>query len=82
MLAASLGDERWLDLIPRDRPAGILAEGVFEYMNVDDVRALLNRLTNHFAEGRDALSLGPRRKPPATAITTRPTPSRSRSVGI
>jgi O-methyltransferase involved in polyketide biosynthesis len=52
MLATSLSDERWLDLIPRDRPAGILAEGVFEYMNVDDVRALLNRLTNHFAEGQ------------------------------
>jgi O-methyltransferase involved in polyketide biosynthesis len=52
MLATSLSDERWLDLIPRDGPAGILAEGVFEYMNVDDVRALLNRLTNHFAGGQ------------------------------
>jgi O-methyltransferase involved in polyketide biosynthesis len=51
-LAASLSDERWLGEVPRDLPAGIVAEGVFEYMAVDDVRALLNRLTNHFAEGQ------------------------------
>jgi O-methyltransferase involved in polyketide biosynthesis len=52
MLAASLSDERWLDQFPRDRPAAIVAEGVFEYMNVEDVKALLHRLTNHFAEGQ------------------------------
>jgi O-methyltransferase involved in polyketide biosynthesis len=52
MLAASLGDERWLGEVPRELPAGVVAEGVFEYMIVDDVRALLNRLTNHFAEGQ------------------------------
>jgi O-methyltransferase involved in polyketide biosynthesis len=52
MLAASLSEERWLDQVARDRPAAIVAEGVFEYMHVDDVKALLNRLTNHFAEGQ------------------------------
>jgi O-methyltransferase involved in polyketide biosynthesis len=30
MLAASLSEEPWLDLVPRDRPAAIVAEGVFE----------------------------------------------------
>jgi O-methyltransferase involved in polyketide biosynthesis len=52
MLAASLSEERWLDQVARDRPAAIVAEGVFEYMDVEDVKALLNRLTTHFAEGQ------------------------------
>jgi O-methyltransferase involved in polyketide biosynthesis len=52
MLAASISEERWLDQVPRDRPAAIVAEGVFEYMHVEDVKALLRRLTSHFAEGQ------------------------------
>jgi len=52
MTAASLSDEGWLDPIPRDTPAAIVAEGVFEYMQVDEVRALLHRLTSHFPEGQ------------------------------
>ncbi len=52
MVSASLTDERWLDAIPRDRPACIVAEGVLEYMEPDDVEALLRRLTGHFPEGQ------------------------------
>jgi len=52
MLAACLSNERWLDQVPRDLPAAIVAEGVFEYMQVEDVKALLKRLTSHFAEGQ------------------------------
>ena len=33
-------------------PAAIVAEGVFEYMEADDVQGLLHRLTSHFAEGQ------------------------------
>lgn len=52
MTATSLSEEGWLAPIPRDVPAAIVAEGVFEYMNVEEVRALLNRLTSHFPEGQ------------------------------
>jgi O-methyltransferase involved in polyketide biosynthesis len=52
MTAASLIEERWLAEIPNDLPAGIVAEGVFEYLTVEDVKALLHRLTSYFAEGQ------------------------------
>lgn len=52
MAAASLTEDWWLDPIPSDRPAWIVAEGVLEYIDAEDVKALLNRLTSHFAEGQ------------------------------
>ena len=32
-------------------PALIIAEGVFEYLTEDEVKTLLNRITNHFNHG-------------------------------
>ena len=52
MLATSLSEKQWLEQVSRDLPAAIVAEGVFEYMEADDVKALLHRLTSHFAEGQ------------------------------
>jgi len=52
MIATSLSEERWLDPVPSNRPAAIVAEGVFEYMNVEEVKTLLHRLTSHFPEGQ------------------------------
>lgn len=52
MVGSSLGEEAWLGEVPREPPAGIVAEGVFEYMEVEDVKALLNRLTSHFTQGQ------------------------------
>jgi O-methyltransferase involved in polyketide biosynthesis len=52
MLATSLSEKQWLEQIPKDRPAAIVAEGVFEYMEADEVKALLHRLTTHLAEGQ------------------------------
>jgi O-methyltransferase involved in polyketide biosynthesis len=52
MVGTSLGEEAWLGEVPRDVPAGIVAEGVFEYMEAADVKTLLNRLTSYFAQGQ------------------------------
>jgi O-methyltransferase involved in polyketide biosynthesis len=52
MIATSLREEAWLGEVPRGLPSGIVAEGVFEYMEAEDVKTLLNRLTSHFAEGQ------------------------------
>jgi O-methyltransferase involved in polyketide biosynthesis len=48
MIGSPLEDLRWLDEVPRDRPALILAEGVLPYLAESDVKALLNAFTRHF----------------------------------
>jgi methyltransferase (TIGR00027 family) len=51
MIAASVTDAAWLDEIPTDKPALIIAEGVLMYLHETDVRQLLRRLTDHFRTG-------------------------------
>jgi O-methyltransferase involved in polyketide biosynthesis len=57
MIASSVIDPGWLEMIPRDRPTMIVAEGLFEYLAESDVRALLNRLTSHFERGELAFDV-------------------------
>jgi O-methyltransferase involved in polyketide biosynthesis len=52
MIASPLEEPGWLDTVPADRPAIILAEGVMMYLTPDVVESLLNRLTSHFTGGR------------------------------
>jgi O-methyltransferase involved in polyketide biosynthesis len=52
MTASSLTEPGWLEEVPRDRPAMIIADGVFEYLAPDEVKALLNRLIGHFPRGQ------------------------------
>ncbi len=52
MIEASITDSKWLDAIPCDRPTLILAEGVFEYLYPEEVKVLLNRLTDYFLHGQ------------------------------
>jgi O-methyltransferase involved in polyketide biosynthesis len=52
MIGSSITDPEWLTEIPRDRPALIVAEGVLEYLTEADVKALLNRITDHFPHGQ------------------------------
>ncbi len=54
-IGSSLADLDWLDRVPRERPALILAEGVTMYLTEEIVRALLSRLTQHFPSGQIAL---------------------------
>ncbi|MFD9946815.1 class I SAM-dependent methyltransferase [Nonomuraea sp. NPDC059023] len=50
-IAADLTTEGWLDAIPADRPAMIVAEGVLPFMPGDTFRRLVRRLTRHVASG-------------------------------
>jgi O-methyltransferase involved in polyketide biosynthesis len=52
MVGTSLAEGAWLNEVPRGLPAGIVAEGVFEYMEAEEVKELLNRLTSHFPQGQ------------------------------
>jgi len=51
MLGASLTDPGWLEGVPRDRPAMVVADGVLEYLAEAEVGALFNRLTAHLLRG-------------------------------
>lgn len=60
MIGSSLTDLQWLDAIPGDHPAWILAEGVTMYLSADIMNPLLSRLTNHFSSGAIAFdAIGP-----------------------
>ena len=59
MIGSSLADLQWLDNMPGDHPAWIVAEGVTMYLSEDVMNPLLSRLTNHFPSGAiafDAIS--------------------------
>lgn len=59
MIGSSLADLQWVDKLPRDRPAWIVAEGVTMYLSADIMNPLLSRLTDHFPSGAiafDAIS--------------------------
>jgi len=52
MIASSITDEAWLAQMPRDRPTLIIADGVMEYLTAEDVKTLLQRLTDRFPQGQ------------------------------
>src|SRR5699024_6644485 len=54
MIASSITLQKWLDIIPADRPTFIIAEGVLEYLPEEEVKILLNRLTHYFPHGQIA----------------------------
>lgn len=59
MIGASLLEREWLDEVPGDLPAMILAEGVLMYLPPDGAEGLLASVVGHFPSGRlafDALS--------------------------
>jgi len=52
MLASSITDEAWLVQVPDNRPTLIIADGVMEYLTADDVKTLLQWLTDRFPQGQ------------------------------
>lgn len=52
MIESSIVNTDWLKEIPTGRPALIVAEGVLEYLTGEEVKGLLNRLTERFAHGQ------------------------------
>jgi O-methyltransferase involved in polyketide biosynthesis len=55
-VGADLTDPDWLQDIPKDRPAMIVADGLVLFLGQDDFVSLLNRLTAHFPGGELALN--------------------------
>jgi O-methyltransferase involved in polyketide biosynthesis len=64
MIGSSVTDPGWLDQVPADRPALIVAEGLLMYLTETEIRDVLQRLTDRFGAGEllaDLLSpWGPR----------------------
>lgn len=54
LIGSSVTDPSWLEAVPRDRPAMIIAEGLLPYLTAAQVHALLRRLVEHFPEGEIA----------------------------
>ena len=55
-IGADLTDPDWLDAIPGDRPAVIVADGLMAFLTQDDMVALLERLVDHFPSGEVAFN--------------------------
>jgi O-methyltransferase involved in polyketide biosynthesis len=55
-IGTNLTDPGWLDAIPSDRPAVVVADGLLAFLAQDDMIALLNRLTGHFPSGEVAFN--------------------------
>lgn len=51
MIGSSVTEADWLERIPPDRPALIVAEGLLMYLEPEEVRELLQRLTDRFKTG-------------------------------
>ncbi len=52
LIGAPLNDLRWLEEVPRDRTALLIAEGALMYVSEADVKALLNTVVAHFPGGQ------------------------------
>jgi O-methyltransferase involved in polyketide biosynthesis len=50
-IGASVTDPAWLERVPADRPALVIAEGLTMYLTRADGEALLRRLVGHFPRG-------------------------------
>src|SRR6476620_10735127 len=55
-VGADLTDPDWLDGIPNDRPALLVADGLVPFLATNDFVSLLNRLTAHFPNGELVLN--------------------------
>lgn len=57
MIGSSVIYPDWLAEIPKDRPTIIIVEGLLEYLTAEEVKTLLNRLTDHFLHGQIAFDV-------------------------
>jgi len=51
VVGADVTEEDWLDGVPTDRPAVIVADGLMGFLSQDELVSLWNRLINHFPSG-------------------------------
>jgi O-methyltransferase involved in polyketide biosynthesis len=57
MIASSITKPEWLQKIPKDRSAFMIADGVLEYLTEEQVKELLNRITSYFPRGQIAFDI-------------------------
>jgi O-methyltransferase involved in polyketide biosynthesis len=55
-IGADLTDPDWLDAVPGDRPAVIVADGLMAFLTQEDMIAMLERLIGHFPSGEIAFN--------------------------
>lgn len=55
-IGADLTDPAWLDGLPTDRPAVIVADGLIAFLSEEEMRMLLSRIINHFPSGEIAFN--------------------------
>jgi O-methyltransferase involved in polyketide biosynthesis len=55
-VGTDLTDPAWLEAVPADRPAVIVADGLLAFLPPDDMIALVNRLIDHFPYGEIAFN--------------------------
>jgi O-methyltransferase involved in polyketide biosynthesis len=51
VIGADVRDPDWLDAVPSDRPALIVADGLMGFLTKDELVSLLDRLIDHFPSG-------------------------------
>lgn len=51
LLGSSVMEPGWIETVPRDRPAFVIAEGLLPYLPEEEVLDLLERVTDHFMGG-------------------------------
>ncbi|MGA9492790.1 MAG: class I SAM-dependent methyltransferase [Mycobacterium sp.] len=56
-IGADLADSDWLNDVPTDRPAVIVADGLVVFLSQGDFVSMLNRLCGHFPSGELAFNL-------------------------
>ena len=71
-IGADLTDPTWLDAIPDDRPAVIVADGLMAFLTQEDMISLLNRLISHLPSGELAFNGTPGSRSGRRSTTTVP----------
>jgi methyltransferase (TIGR00027 family) len=71
MIGSSVDEADWLEQIPSDRPALVVAEGLLMYLTQGEVRQLLRRLTDRFEHGEMLFDTLARRAPRLSKIFTK-----------
>ena len=55
-IAASVADHNWPDPIPADRPAMVIADGLFAFLSEPVIVGVFSRITEHFKSGELAFN--------------------------
>jgi O-methyltransferase involved in polyketide biosynthesis len=55
-VAASVADPTWADAIPADRPAMVIADGLFAFLSEEVIVGVFRRITEHFGSGQLAFN--------------------------